>query len=128
MKLTIRHFFDAAHQLPDTEHLITKGCANLHGHTYAVKIEFDGDSKDLKGGMVVDFKGIKNIVDILDHRFINDVFMERNFPYIASSEYISRFIYEEILMKYPYLQNLVVSICEGYKGEERGSWTTYDGK
>ena len=33
-KLEVNRFFDAAHDLPDSENLITKQCTNLHGHTY----------------------------------------------------------------------------------------------
>ncbi len=41
MKLSVKHYFDASHQLPDTKYLVTKACARLHGHTYAVKIDID---------------------------------------------------------------------------------------
>ena len=38
-KLSISIFFDAAHQLSDSEDLFTKRCASLHGHTYHAIID-----------------------------------------------------------------------------------------
>lgn len=138
MKLTVKHFTDTAHILPDTEHLCSKGCARLHGHTYAFEVSFKGG--ELKGGMVVDFKLIKQLIDELDHRTL--VFRETHpmllgflqssnpdqvieFPYIPSSENISRYVAEQIALQYPDLSEIEVSVCEGYKGIERANWTTY---
>lgn len=137
MRLEIKDFFEAQHQLPDTEFLVTKACNNYHGHTYFVKVSFKGD--ELKGGMIVDFKGIKQIIAQLDHTAIyeagnpmiiaikqlkpeQEVIVLNDPP---SSENISKFIYESILKKYN-VQNLSVSLCEGYKGEEKACWTTYE--
>ena len=138
--MLIKHFFDAQHQLPDTEYLVTKGCHHYHGHTYKVEVEFESDV--LRGGMVVDFKGIKQLIDRLDHTAI----YERGNPMIkfiedqktgqevvvlnepATSENIARYISELIENEYSSfgLKNLVVKVCEGYKGEERANWTTYE--
>lgn len=126
MKLEVKHFFDAAHQLPDTEFLITKGCARLHGHTYKAIVSFEG--KELQGGMLIDFKGIKNIIDELDHQFVNNIFKEKFNSLPSTSENITRFIHWSILTKYPLIENLCVSVCEGYKGEDRACYTTYEGQ
>lgn len=140
MKIEVRHFFDAAHQLPDSEFLVTKDCSNLHGHTYAVIVEFEGTNES--GGMVVDFKAIKNIIDKLDHttllqkgnKFINLIhqdFIDKKqtkdvlvFDEEPTSENIAYHIKEEIGKAYPGLQNIKVAVCEGYKGSERANWTT----
>lgn len=128
MKLEIKHYFDSAHQLPDTEFLKTKACARLHGHTYKTIITFEGEK--LEGGMVVDFKIIKEIVDELDHQFINEVFSRYELwkDISPSSENISKFIHWLIKNKLYFIKNLSVAVCEGYKGEERASYTIYEEK
>lgn len=143
MRLEIRHFFDAGHILPDTEYLVSKGCARLHGHTYAVIVSFEMDAWNFKGGMALDFKAIKSIIDELDHRtlvnreshpYLLDFLLDNNedqvieFPYIPSSENIGIYIWEKIAEKYPQnLKKLSVSVCEGYKGIERANWTHHEG-
>lgn len=125
-KLQLTHFFDAAHQLPDSQHLVTKKCANLHGHTYAVIVKAFGSNS--QGGMVVDFKGIKEIIDELDHVFINDVFKNHvNWAETPSTaENIAIFLYERIQEEYgKYLEQCIVSVDEGYKGVERANWVSY---
>lgn len=134
--LEVRHFSDTAHKLPDTEFLATKGCANLHGHTYAYIVRFDSD--ELKGGMVIDFKFIKQLIDTLDHKtlvyrpafqklydFLFDEKPEQvmDFPYIPSSENIGIYLKDEIQRLYPQLNHIEVWVCEGYKGQERANWT-----
>lgn len=123
MKIIVRHYFDSAHQLPDTEWLVTKACARLHGHTYAVIV--DADNELNKGGMVIDFKAIKQVIDKLDHQFINDVFAENNIDLFPTAENIAIVLYrwiEELGVKVNQ-----ISVCEGYKGEERASWAIYKG-
>lgn len=123
-KLEVKHFFDAAHQLKDSPDLVTKACARLHGHTYAVVVE--AEAKSLNGaGMVVDFKAIKNIIDRLDHRYINDVFLELNIQLQPTAEniaqVIAKWVHDELAIDVKR-----VSVCEGYKGSERASWAVYD--
>ncbi len=122
-KIEVRTFFSAAHQLPDSEHLVSKPCAALHGHTYLAIVSCSTDV--LKGGMVVDFKAIKNLIEKhLDHTFINDVFAstpgweEKE----TTAEHIARFIQEKIEDELEL--DATVKLCEGYKGEESTSWVT----
>lgn len=130
--LTINHFFDAAHQLTNSEHLVSKQCARLHGHTYLAKITITPKvvlvPLEEDGGMIVDFTAIKNIVNELDHRFINDVFTENVFPYESTAENIALFIQGKIYKTFNLLEserfgNVTVELCEGYKGE-KSSWVT----
>lgn len=138
MMLEVRHFTDTAHILPDTEYLASKGCANLHGHTYAFIVRFEAEKYEMKGGMVVDFKLIKQLIDELDHKTLvhadshptllknlNDLNPKQviDFPYIPSSENIASYILEKIEHMYPYLNHIEVWVCEGYKGSERANWT-----
>lgn len=120
MELKVIHFFDASHQLPDSEHLITKACARLHGHTYKVIVEVKGENN--RKGMVVDFKGIKNIIDLFDHRHVNDVLIELGHNGIeATAENMAYVIYELITDQLK-VDVKSVAICEGYKGEDRASY------
>lgn len=124
----MRHYFDASHQLPNTKHLATKKCANLHGHTYAVEIEIF-DAENNKAGMIIDFKMIKDAIDILDHKHINDIFKKENFKKEATAENIAIFIHTKLkkLLADRKIENseLVVKINEGYKGEDKGAWVIY---
>jgi 6-pyruvoyltetrahydropterin/6-carboxytetrahydropterin synthase len=123
-KLVVQHYFDAAHQLTDSPDLVTKACARLHGHTYAVIVE--AEAEKLNGaGMVVDFKAIKQIIDIFDHRYINDILAELNYEVQPTAENIAKVIQEEIVSKLN-INVTKVSVCEGYKGVERASWAVYE--
>ena len=68
MKVAKEFKFEAAHRLP----LDDGDCKNLHGHSYRVIVELEGDTDN--DGMVVDFRAIKTcvqpIIDELDHAAI----------------------------------------------------------
>jgi len=126
MKLEINQFFEAAHQLPDSEDLVSKKCCNLHGHTYKVKIVLSG--KVEKSGMVVDFGIIKNIISELDHKFLNDIFGK--IP--TTAENIAKWIYSRVLTTCKIDKERIgmweVFVCEGYKGDKNSSWVIYNGE
>ena len=71
-------------------------CENPHGHNYKVRITLAGDSLD-HIGLLYDFKDLKaamnQIIDRLDHQFLNDIepFREQN----PSAENMARFFYTE---------------------------------
>ena len=75
MKLTVNRKFSAAHRLnpfsvqTHNERIYGK-CSNLHGHTWRVKIEVEGEVQE--DGMIINFKKIKGLVDSLDHSYLND--------------------------------------------------------
>ncbi len=65
--------FDAAHYLPGYQ----GKCKDIHGHRWVLQIGFAGEVNP-NTGMVIDFTDIKeivnkNIVDRLDHKFLNDI-------------------------------------------------------
>jgi len=122
MKLEIKHFFDAAHQLEDSDLLITKQCARLHGHTYAVKVVVWHNVN--RAGMVIDFRAIKDVIDRFDHEFINDVFKKRGYVIQPTAENIAIILFDWI--KELNVKPISVSICEGYKGEDKASWAVYE--
>lgn len=125
-KMIINRFFQASHQLPDSKDLVSKDCLNLHGHSYLCKVTFESE-ENKRTGMVVDFKAIGEIIDKLDHKFINEVFEKESFKVESTAENIAVFIYNKIIKQFPDLEMLEVSICEGFKGEQ-SNWITYDGK
>ena len=71
-------------------------CENPHGHNYKVRITLAGDALD-PIGLLYDFKDLKaamnQIIDRLDHQFLNDIepFRELN----PSAENMARFFYTE---------------------------------
>ncbi len=75
----------------------TRGCENLHGHNYRVRVHVQAERLD-ELGMVLDFADLKAMVqEILgpfDHRVINDIppFDRRN----TTAELLSQYVYEEV--------------------------------
>jgi len=72
--------FDAAHYLPNHP----GKCKNIHGHTYRLQVGYKGDINP-DTGMVIDFSDIKElvkeeIVDKLDHQFLNQLSSTDGFP------------------------------------------------
>ena len=122
MKMQLTHFFDSSHQLSDSNDLHTKKCANLHGHTYKVIVEITANND--KHGMIIDFGKIKETINILDHRHINDVFKKHGNHVPATAENIALFIKTKVceLMGEIYASNVIVKVAEGFKGDEASNW------
>jgi 6-pyruvoyltetrahydropterin/6-carboxytetrahydropterin synthase len=124
MKLQLAHFFDSSHQLEDSFDLHTKKCAQLHGHTYKVIIELEAPNE--RHGMIIDFGKLKETINLLDHRHINDVFAEHNFHVPATAENIALFIKKNIseLFEGTHQDSVTVKVAEGYKGDDASNWIT----
>ena len=75
----------------------TRGCENLHGHNYRVRVHVAARELD-ELGMVLDFADLKAMVEEVvgpfDHRVINDVppFDQRN----TTAERLSEFVFAEV--------------------------------
>lgn len=139
MLIEVNHFFDAAHQLEDSQDLVTKACHNLHGHTYHVNVKAFGPN--INHGMVVDFKKIKQIIDRFDHTTIlqdndfgNEVMLVVK-RYVPSqkvilldnkptAENIGLKIREDIFKEIPHLTEITITITEGFKGADKSSSVT----
>jgi 6-pyruvoyltetrahydropterin/6-carboxytetrahydropterin synthase len=73
-------------------------CEHLHGHNWKVEVVLEGNKLD-SAGMLIDFgivkKYLKEVMDILDHKCLNDDidFFKDLSP---SSENIARFIFTEL--------------------------------
>jgi len=72
-------------------------CENVHGHNYKVRVVMEGGELDA-AGLLFDFaelrRRMKEVIDALDHRFLNDLppFTEIN----PSAENIARYFYEQL--------------------------------
>ncbi len=72
-------------------------CENVHGHNYRVRVTIEGNSL-ASNGLLVDFVELKKqlleIIDRLDHQFINDVepFTILN----PSAENLAKYFYDEL--------------------------------
>ncbi len=75
----------------------TRGCQNLHGHNYRVRLQLCAEELD-ELGMVLDFADLKElmreILEPFDHRVINEIppFDRRN----TTAELLSEHVYREV--------------------------------
>jgi 6-pyruvoyltetrahydropterin/6-carboxytetrahydropterin synthase len=80
----------------------TRGCQNLHGHNYRVRVHLRARRLD-DLGMVLDFADLKSIMqEILgpfDHRVINEVppFDQRN----TTAELLAEYVFGEVAKRLP---------------------------
>ena len=103
--------FSAAHRLRD----YNGKCERLHGHNYKVHVVCR--AKDIsKQGMVIDFielkKATSEVLERLDHRFLNDV---SPFDQIEpSAENLAKYLFDEIAANLEDKSNLLhnVSVWE----------------
>lgn len=108
-ELKVISHFDAAHSLRD----YPGDCANLHGHTWTVEVYVEGEQLN-EIGLLVDFKEVKKytqeIVQRLDHQYINNVpeFQEKQLN--PTAENLSKYIYEELAKKMAHLQVRITKV------------------
>jgi 6-pyruvoyltetrahydropterin/6-carboxytetrahydropterin synthase len=80
----------------------TRGCENLHGHNYRVRL-FVGAERLDGLGMVIDFADLKviaqEVLGPFDHRVINDIppFGERN----TTAELLAEHVFGEVAARLP---------------------------
>ncbi len=90
--------FSAAHAIRGH----TRGCQNLHGHNYRVRIHVSAAVLD-ELGMVLDFADLKviaqEVLGPFDHRVINEIppFDQRN----TTAELLSAYVFEEVGRRLP---------------------------
>jgi 6-pyruvoyltetrahydropterin/6-carboxytetrahydropterin synthase len=98
--------FEAAHFLPNVapDHK----CRRLHGHSYSVRIEVEGDLSP-EEGWVIDFGDLKTavqpLIDRLDHRYLNDIEGLEN----PTTELLAKWIWTELFPAVPQLARVMVS-------------------
>jgi 6-pyruvoyltetrahydropterin/6-carboxytetrahydropterin synthase len=96
----------------------TRGCQNLHGHNYRVRVHLQAEELDPLG-MVMDFADLKIIVQEIvgpfDHAVINDIppFGERN----TTAELLSQYVFEEVARRLAEQARVRVSRVEVWEND-----------
>jgi 6-pyruvoyltetrahydropterin/6-carboxytetrahydropterin synthase len=92
-EVTVEQTFAAGHALRNYR----GKCENVHGHNYRIEVTVKGEQLD-SIGLLVDFvelkRLMKDVIDYLDHRFINDLepFDKLN----PSAENIAKYFHDRI--------------------------------
>jgi 6-pyruvoyltetrahydropterin/6-carboxytetrahydropterin synthase len=91
-EVTVEDSFAAGHYLRNYR----GKCENPHGHNYKVRITLAGEQLD-KAGLLIDFKDLrelmKQVIDRLDHRMIND--LEPFTILNPSAENLAKYFFDE---------------------------------
>lgn len=117
MKITQAFTFEAAHRLPHVPE--THRCHRMHGHSYRVEIELEGDV-DAHTGFVVDFFDVEAafgpLLARLDHHCLNDIEGLEN----PTAELIAVWIYDRIKPNLPQTSAVIVYETPNCWAEYRG--------
>jgi len=87
-ELKLKHHFDAAHHL---ELDYDSPCLSAHGHRWEVEVNISANTLN-KNGMLADFKKIKEIINRLDHRDLNE-----SLDFNPTAENIAKHLYDLII-------------------------------
>jgi 6-pyruvoyltetrahydropterin/6-carboxytetrahydropterin synthase len=96
----------------------TRGCQNLHGHNYRVRVYLQAARLD-ELGMVLDFADLKammqEILGPFDHRVINEIppFDERN----TTAELLSQYVFAEVARRLAAQQRVAVTRVEVWEND-----------
>jgi 6-pyruvoyltetrahydropterin/6-carboxytetrahydropterin synthase len=92
-EVTVQQTFAAGHALRNYR----GKCENVHGHNYRIEVTVQGEQLD-SIGLLVDFVELKRLmkdtIDYLDHRFIND--LEPFDKVNPSAENIAKYFHDRI--------------------------------
>ena len=92
-EVTVQQTFSAGHALRNYR----GKCENVHGHNYRIEVTAQGEQLD-SIGLLVDFvelkRVMKEVIEYLDHRFIND--LEPFDKVNPSAENIAKYFYDRI--------------------------------
>lgn len=117
-KVGVKRKFSAAHSLREYD----GNCERLHGHNWVVEAILKGNDTDHLG-MLVDFrmvkKGLDEILDSLDHRYLNELSTFKNGN--PSSENIARYIYHKLSERI----GKAVQLIEVKVWESDDTWASY---
>jgi 6-pyruvoyltetrahydropterin/6-carboxytetrahydropterin synthase len=91
-EVTVEDSFAAGHYLRNYR----GKCENPHGHNYKVRVTLAGEQLD-KAGLLIDFKDLrdvmKQVIDRLDHRMLND--LEPFTVLNPSAENLAKYFFDE---------------------------------
>jgi 6-pyruvoyltetrahydropterin/6-carboxytetrahydropterin synthase len=103
--------FEAAHRLPNVPH--GHKCATLHGHSYKVRIEIEGEL-DPQAGWFCDWADIdcwwNHVYTTLDHRTLNEIPGLEN----PTCEHLAAWLWEKLIKVSRGLKRIVIN--EGPRG------------
>lgn len=105
MRIVTECVIAGSHHLPNYE----GKCKNVHGHNWRVKVCLDGWPLKIGPyqGMLMDFSFIKEVVNSLDHRNLNDVVEN------PTAENIAIWLCEEIKrIAAPNIENVIIQVYE----------------
>jgi 6-pyruvoyltetrahydropterin/6-carboxytetrahydropterin synthase len=92
-EVTVQQTFSAGHALRNYR----GKCENVHGHNYRIEVTAQGEQLD-SIGLLVDFvelkRVMKEVIEYLDHRFIND--LEPFDKVNPSAENIAKYFHDRI--------------------------------
>jgi 6-pyruvoyltetrahydropterin/6-carboxytetrahydropterin synthase len=96
----------------------TRGCQNLHGHNYRVRVYLSAERLD-ELGMVLDFADLKTLMqDILgpfDHRVINEI---APFDVVnTTAELLSKHVFEQVEARLGSQERVTVGRVEVWENE-----------
>jgi 6-pyruvoyltetrahydropterin/6-carboxytetrahydropterin synthase len=104
--IIFKHFhFDSAHFLPK----VPEGhkCKEVHGHTYKLTLEFEGEI-DSEMGWLIDFAEIKKtvnpLIDLVDHKLLNNINGLEN----PTCELIAKWFWIKISPRLPLLSKVIL--------------------
>lgn len=104
MRILKEFTFEAAHQLPADKECTYGVCSRLHGHSYNIRVAVQGVMNADK--WIMDFKELsavvkRLIVDVCDHRFLNDLYPNE----VTTAENLgliwSKQLHNELATSYP---------------------------
>lgn len=105
--LKLEHTFSSAHQL--TNAYDNKCNDSIHGHNWKVKVSIQVDK--LINNMVIDFTKVKEIIDKLDHKNLNDIL-----SFEPTAENIAEYLYNQIKDKVKQEEKFItIELFEGEK-------------
>jgi 6-pyruvoyltetrahydropterin/6-carboxytetrahydropterin synthase len=120
-EVTIKKSFSAAHVLKE----IGGKCEDLHGHNFLVEVTVAGNALN-EEDLLIDFRDLKKwineILDHLDHKYLNEVEVFKDIN--PSSERIARYIYDRLMKKFQTL-NLVLTVSRVTVWESDNARVTY---
>lgn len=105
--IIFKHFhFDSAHFLPK----VPEGhkCKEIHGHTYKLTLEFEGEINP-EMGWLIDFAEIKKtvnpLIDLVDHKLLNNIKGLEN----PTCELIAKWFWNKISPQLPLLSKVTLN-------------------
>lgn len=97
--------FEAAHKLPNVAK--DHKCGRLHGHSYKIKLHLKGEI-DVTSGWFIDFSELTKIfkptLDMLDHRYLNDISGLEN----PTAEILAMWLWKKIKDDLPHLSAIEI--------------------